>query len=282
MKKYAIGTAVFLLCLICLLARPAFSSWIGVAIQDWKSSAGDRAGAQVLSVEPHGPAFIAGIQVNDIILSVNGRPIRGAKDLAEMMQRIPTRSLIVLRVQRAGRIMELRMATADLPPAQPAEAAKKPPGAAATMAQAAGKLRTEPYALSPDQVAVVDETGWPETFKIVIHAEQDGSVASVRDEFWNYPSRGKSFSFRNGVLVVRRTFDPVRERLTYAPYKPVLFREGMTPEEVFAYLATDELIKWDLPEEQMEMYWVKQLVLGFIDQTLVYAETRPNDPRRKP
>ncbi|OPY89758.1 MAG: putative periplasmic serine endoprotease DegP-like precursor [Syntrophaceae bacterium PtaU1.Bin231] len=279
MKKHVIGTAFFLFFLICLLAGQAFSSWIGVTIQDWKSNAGDRTGARILSVEPGGPAALAGLRADDIIFSVNGQPLRGAKDLIEMLKRVPARSLVVLQVQRAGRIAQLRLATSDPPPGR---AAQHPPGTAATVVQGAGMLRQVPYALSPDQVAVVDETGWPETFKITIYAEQEGSEDTIRDEVWNYHSKGKSFSFRNGVLIVRRTLDPVRGHLVYAPYKPVLFRAGMTPEEVFSCLETDELIKWDLPEERMEMYWVKQLVLGFIDQGLVFVETRPDDPRRKP
>jgi membrane-associated protease RseP (regulator of RpoE activity) len=282
MKKHFIGTAFFLISLICLLDSQAFPSWIGVTIQDWKSNAGDRTGAQILFVEPGGPAALAGLRADDIILSVNSQPLRGVKDLVEILQRIPARSLVVMQIQRAGRIAQLRLATSDPPPAPAAGAARHSPGAAATVAQGVGTLRSEPYALSPDQMAVVDETGWPDTFKIAIYAEQEGSEETIRDEVWNYHTKGKSFSFRNGALIVRRAFDPVREPFAYTPYKPVIFREGMTSEEVFSCLAADEFIKWDLPEEQMEMYWVKQLVLGFIDKALVYVETRPDDPRRKP
>ena len=59
-------------------------------------------GAVVRSVIPGGPGALAGLQVNDVIVSVGGKPVRNPAEVVTAIDRSGVGQLLVLNVQRQG------------------------------------------------------------------------------------------------------------------------------------------------------------------------------------
>jgi len=75
----------------------------------------DNDGALVNSVEPDSAAERAGIEVGDVITSVNGRPVATSADLPPMIGMLPPGSKVKLGVIRDGRTRELAVTLGELP-----------------------------------------------------------------------------------------------------------------------------------------------------------------------
>ena len=79
-------------------------------------------GGVVVGIGPGSPAELAGLQVNDVILSYDGQEIRDTTQLINLVQRTKVGSKVPLRIWRAGQelvieatITESRAETADVP-----------------------------------------------------------------------------------------------------------------------------------------------------------------------
>jgi len=59
-------------------------------------------------ISPNGPADEAGMQVNDLVLSVNGAPLRSMGGLRDFMEANPGKTLN-LEISRAGKVMQMAM-----------------------------------------------------------------------------------------------------------------------------------------------------------------------------
>ena len=105
--------------------------YLGVSIQtvtpDIAASEGlgDRRGALVGDVTAGGPAARAGIQVGDIILSVNGHPVKSSEELSQVTANVPPGGELVLEVLRGGRRLTITTHSGT----RPAEATLNPNGA---------------------------------------------------------------------------------------------------------------------------------------------------------
>jgi len=75
-------------------------------------------GAIVTQVDTGSPAEQAGIRRGDVVVAVNGRPVRGPSDLRVKMGLVPVGEQVEFRVLREGRTVTLRAAVA--PPQQAA------------------------------------------------------------------------------------------------------------------------------------------------------------------
>jgi serine protease Do/serine protease DegQ len=70
-------------------------------------------GAVVASVERGSPADRAGLKVEDVVVAINGRPVRGSSDLRNRVGLVPIGEEVELRVLRAGRPVVIRARVAE-------------------------------------------------------------------------------------------------------------------------------------------------------------------------
>jgi hypothetical protein len=128
--------------------------------------------------------------------------------------------------------------------------------------------------LSYLQRRVVTENGWPDTFTLLFYAEHEGSEAIVRHETWRYHAKGKTLTFVTGGLL--ESASAVAVSGTAVPrYRPDQFQVGMSFEDVARAIAMTDFVMERMPGEDMVTFWADQIVLGFVDDNLVYVETRP-------
>jgi serine protease Do/serine protease DegQ len=137
-------------------------------------------GAVVVEVVKGSPADKAGLRAGDVVVAVNGRPVRGSPDLRNQIGLAPIGSELELRVLREGREQPVRMRVEAL--------------RAATTAQ--GEKVTEVTGLS---VANAERNGRPEAVAVV--AVESGSPA------WSHGLRARDLI----VAVNRRKVRTVRE-----------------------------------------------------------------------
>jgi serine protease Do len=89
--------------------------WLGVTIQDIDKNTAkalglsEAKGALVASVMPGDPADKAGIQVGDVIRSIDGNPVEDAGDLTRTIGHLPPGETISIQVWRKGKIKTLEI-----------------------------------------------------------------------------------------------------------------------------------------------------------------------------
>jgi serine protease Do len=76
--------------------------------------AGVNEGVFVQSVAPGGPAEKAGIQMGDVIVALNGKPVREGNDLVNPITATPVGTTVTLGVMRDGKRQDFRVTTADI------------------------------------------------------------------------------------------------------------------------------------------------------------------------
>ncbi|UJR83816.1 trypsin-like peptidase domain-containing protein [Sandaracinus amylolyticus] len=96
-------------------------AWIGVGFQELTPElaadfgVGSRRGALVNEIVPNGPAARAGVQSGDVIVAVEGVPVRESRDLMRHVLRRPIGASVRIDVMRAGRAVQLALTTAERP-----------------------------------------------------------------------------------------------------------------------------------------------------------------------
>jgi serine protease Do len=95
--------------------------WIGVQVQSVTTDIADSVGmksaqgALVVEPQPDGPAVKAGILSGDVITSVNGQPVKDARDLAKQIGTMAPDSTIKLVVLRQGEEKTMSVTLGELP-----------------------------------------------------------------------------------------------------------------------------------------------------------------------
>ncbi|MDP2996637.1 MAG: Do family serine endopeptidase [Bryobacterales bacterium] len=74
---------------------------------------GLQGGVLVESVEPGGPSEKAGIKVEDVIISMNGKPVKDGDDLVGKVSEMPVGSEVGVTVDRGGKKVDLKVTIAD-------------------------------------------------------------------------------------------------------------------------------------------------------------------------
>ena len=89
--------------------------WLGVGIQDLSPDLAERfgvkteAGVLISQVFQHSPADEAGMQAGDIILSIQGKPMRESRQLTNLIATLPPGKAIRLQVKRRDKNLKLRV-----------------------------------------------------------------------------------------------------------------------------------------------------------------------------
>ena len=76
--------------------------------------AGVNEGVFVQSVAPGGPAEKSGIQMGDVIVALNGKPVREGNDLVNPITATPVGTTVTLGVMRDGKRQDFKVTTADI------------------------------------------------------------------------------------------------------------------------------------------------------------------------
>jgi S1-C subfamily serine protease len=79
-----------------------------------RSRVGRPSGVEVIGVDPDGPAAAAGVRAEDLIVSVDGRPVVRMDDLLRLMVGEAVGVPVTLGIVRAGRPVEIALVPAEL------------------------------------------------------------------------------------------------------------------------------------------------------------------------
>jgi S1-C subfamily serine protease len=79
-----------------------------------RAELGRATAVEVITVEPEGPAAVAGVRPEDLIVSVGGEPVAGMDDLLQLIPGEAVGVPVQIAVVRAGRRLELEMVPAEL------------------------------------------------------------------------------------------------------------------------------------------------------------------------
>jgi len=79
-----------------------------------RSRVGRPSGVEVIGVDPDGPAATAGVRPEDLIVSVDGRPVERMDDLLRLMGGDAVGVPVTLGIVRAGRSIEIALVPAEL------------------------------------------------------------------------------------------------------------------------------------------------------------------------
>ena len=88
-------------------------SAIGVSVRDVEEAAEGAAGAVVTDVRADGPAEAAGIEAGDVIVEFDGERVRGARQLARLVEETPAGRAAPVRVLRDGSPVALSVTPAE-------------------------------------------------------------------------------------------------------------------------------------------------------------------------
>ena len=86
---------------------------IGVSVRDVEEAAEGAEGAVVTDVRADGPAEAAGIEAGDVIVEFDGERVRGARQLARLVEETPAGRAAPVRVLRGGSPMTLSVTPAE-------------------------------------------------------------------------------------------------------------------------------------------------------------------------
>ncbi|BAN49999.1 serine protease MucD [Metapseudomonas resinovorans NBRC 106553] len=149
--------------------------WLGVVIQEVNKDLAESfgldkpAGALVAQVQEGGPAAKGGLQVGDVILSMNGQPIIVSADLPHLVGTLKPDSKIKLEVVRGGSHKTLEMAIGALP-----EEGDEMAAAGGGAERSSNRLGLSVVELTDEQKKALDIKGG-----VVIKDVQEGPAAMV-------------------------------------------------------------------------------------------------------
>jgi hypothetical protein len=215
-------------------------------------------GIKVMKVGKGGIGEYLGIQKDDLIVGYRGKTYSGTNlksaELAREISRSPFDVPIDITLDRDGKVLSKEVTYRRTPQAQPAA--------------------------SSEQQQVIEKFGPPESFTVMIIAE-DEETAPERNEVWKYYSLGRSFTFVEGKLITSHPLQAIDSQAALPDYRPWQFTGDMGIGDAVTAFADQEFIQLDLDDELIEggtMAYSEQLALGFKDGQLVFAESIPLVP----
>ena len=91
--------------------------YLGLGLHPVALTGGDGAGAMVMSVDPKGPGAAAGIYQGDVIVALNGEPIRHVQSLLRALGPDRVGQTVTLDLRRAGETKQLSLTIGERPAA---------------------------------------------------------------------------------------------------------------------------------------------------------------------
>ncbi len=151
--------------------------WLGVVIQEVNKDLAESfgldkpAGALVAQVQDDGPAAKGGLQVGDVILSMNGQPIELSADLPHLVGALKAGEKAKLEVVREGQRKTIELTVGAIPD----EGKEMDGGKSATAERSSNRLGVSVSDLSDDQKKANDLLKGG----VVIKEVQDGPAALI-------------------------------------------------------------------------------------------------------
>jgi serine protease Do len=90
----------------------------GSPFREWKLECSGRDGALIAEAVPNGPAARAGFRPGDVVVALQGRPIRRADGLPRATARAPVGSDVELKLLRDGKEQAVTVRLGELPEPQ--------------------------------------------------------------------------------------------------------------------------------------------------------------------
>src|SRR5476649_1833306 len=149
--------------------------WLGVVIQEVNKDLAESfgldkpAGALVAQIQDDGPAAKGGLQVGDVILSMNGQPIIMSADLPHLVGALKAGSKAKLVVIRDGKRQTLTVTVGALP-----EEGQEMGAADGSVERSSNRLGVSVVELTPEQMKSFDLKGG-----VVIKEVQDGPASLI-------------------------------------------------------------------------------------------------------
>jgi hypothetical protein len=134
------------------------------------------------------------------------------------------------------------------------------------------------YNLTPDQQALVAESGYPESFSLLFYDEElaDGSQGTIRYEVWDYYTQDKQYVFVNGELTGEQALDAGEVSSLPTGYRPEQFLAYMSLDEVVTAAQVNSYLVVPLEKSLLpggQVYYTAGLAFGLKDNQLLYVET---------
>ncbi len=106
-----------------LIEKGSFErAWLGIGIRELRQfdereilAPGRKDGLVVLNIASDAPAAKSDLKPSDVIIAVNGKPVKDTRDLRNEVRSYPLGTTLTLDVVRGGRDMQVKVATGDLP-----------------------------------------------------------------------------------------------------------------------------------------------------------------------
>ena len=89
--------------------------YLGLGLQPVAVEGGEGRGAMVMSVDPQGPGAAAGIHQGDVILTLDGQPVRGVSSLRRSLGPDSVGRTVKVGLRRAGGPVEVSLTIAERP-----------------------------------------------------------------------------------------------------------------------------------------------------------------------
>jgi serine protease Do len=153
--------------------------FMGVGIQDVTAQLArqfkvpEGSGAIVTEVHSRSPAEKAGLKTEDVIIEMNGRPVKDSRQLRLQVSQIPPETRVPIKVLRNGKEQTLHVVLAELP--QDLAAARNQPG------EAEASVRLEGVVVRDIDANARRQLRLPANLNGAIVAEVDENSAAYRD-----------------------------------------------------------------------------------------------------
>ncbi|WP_084154933.1 trypsin-like peptidase domain-containing protein [Polycyclovorans algicola] len=108
-------------------------AWLGLVVEGLDAAAADAlgldtvTGAQITEVTRASPAAESGLRVGDVVLEIDGRPLRGSRELPLLIGQLTPGAMVNIELLRDGRPVQIRVELGETEPEAPRAAATQPP-----------------------------------------------------------------------------------------------------------------------------------------------------------